>query len=123
MKIRRKTLLILLLTTIMLMSVVFWFSQKTMLDNIATSENKEARSNAQRFHTNLNIELQSLNSTDTDWSQWDDTYQFIKDNNTAYINSNFSDKTLTNLKINLMLFINESRQLVFGIAFDLENQT
>ena len=87
-----------------------------MLDTIATSDNKEARSNAQRFYTNLNIELQSLNSTDTDWSQWDDTYRFIQDNNTAYMNSNLSDQTLANLKINLMLFVNQSRQLVFGMG-------
>ena len=123
MKIRRKTLLVLIFTTIILMSVVYVVSQKIMLDSIAVSENKEADSNAQRFITNLNIELQSINSTDYDWSQWDDTYQFIENNNTAYINSNLPDQTFITQRLNLMLFVNQSRQLLFGKAFDLENQT
>ena len=107
----------------MLMSVVYTVSQKIMIDSITVSESKETESNAQRFTTNLNIELQNLNKTDSDWAPWDDTYQFIENNNTAYINSNLPDQTFINLGLNLMLFINQSRQLVFGKAFDLENQT
>ncbi len=122
-KIRSKTLLILLLTTIMLMSVVYTVAQKIMLDSITVTENKEAESNAQRFVTNLNIKLQNLNQTDIDWSQWDDTYKFIQDNNTDYIIANLPDQTLINLGLNMMLFVNQSRQLVFGKALNLENQT
>jgi PAS domain S-box-containing protein len=104
------------------MSAIYEVSQKIMLDNIAISENKEAESNAQRFITNLNLVLQSINSTDNDWSSWDDTYQFIENNNTAYIDSNLPDETFIHLGLNVMLFINQSRQLVFGKAVDLENQ-
>jgi PAS domain S-box-containing protein len=105
------------------MSTIYVVSQKIMLDSIATTENKEAESNAQRFITNLNIELQNINSTDNDWAAWDDTYQFIENNNSAYIQSNLPDQTLSHLGLNLILFINQDRQLVFGKAFDLENQT
>jgi PAS domain S-box-containing protein len=122
-KIRRKTLLILCLIIAILMTVLYEVSQQIMLDSITLYENKEAESNSQRFVTNLNIELQGINSTDVDWASWDDTYQFIENNNTAYIDSNLQDATLISLKLNLMLFINQSRQLVFGKAFDIENRT
>jgi PAS domain S-box-containing protein len=122
-KIRQKTLLVLLLVTISLMSIVYEVSQKIMLDSISVSENEEAASNAQRFITNLNMKLQNLNQTGWDWSQWDATYQFVENNNSAYINGNMLDNTFINLGLNLMLFINESRQLVFGKEFDLDNQT
>jgi PAS domain S-box-containing protein len=105
------------------MSIVYGVSQKIMLDSITVSENKEAESNAQRVITNLNIALQGINSTDNDWAAWDDTYQFIENNNTAYIESNLPDQTLNHLGLNLILFMNQSRQLVFGKAFDPENQT
>ncbi len=105
------------------MSVVYAVSRKIMLDGIAVSESEEAESNVQRFITNLNIELQRINSTNYDWSQWDETYQFIENNNTAYINSNLMDQTFVNLNVNMMLFVDQSGQLVFGKAFDLENQT
>jgi PAS domain S-box-containing protein len=121
-KIRPKTLLILLLTTLILMSTIYEVSQKVMLDSISISENNEAETNAQRFNTNLNIALQGINSTANDWASWDDTYQFIENNNTAYIDSNLPDETLIHLGLSLILFINQSRQLVFGKTFDLENQ-
>ena len=123
MKIRPKTLLMLLLTTIILMSAIYAVSQQIMLDSIAISESKEAELNAKRFFTNLNIALQGINSTVNDWASWDDTYQFIENNNTAYIDSNLPDETLIHLGLNLIFFINQSQQLVFGKAFDLENQT
>jgi PAS domain S-box-containing protein len=94
-----------------------------MVDSIAAIENKEAESNAQRLIANLNIELQRINSTDLDWSSWDDTYQFMENNNTAYINSNLQDQTIVSLRLNLMLFINQSRQSVFSKAFYAENQS
>ncbi len=123
MNIRPKTLLILLLTTLILMSAIYEVSQQIMLDSLTVSENKEAESNAQRFITNLNMALQNINSTVNDWASWDDTYQFIEDNNTAYIDSNLPDETLIHLGLNFIFFINQSRQLVFGKAIDLENQT
>ncbi len=119
MKIRRKTLLVLMLITIILMSVVYVVSQKIMLDSISKSEDKEAQSNAQRFTTNLNIVLHNLNQTGFDWSQWDDTYQFVENNNSAYIDSNLVDQTFITLGVNMMLFVNQSRQLVFCKEFDL----
>ena len=105
------------------MSAIYEVSQQIMLDSISVSENKEAELNAQRFITNLNLAIQNINSTDNDWSSWDDTYQFIENNNTAYIESNLPDQTFIHLDLNLIFFINQSRQLVFGKAFDLENQT
>ncbi len=123
MKIRWKTLLIFVVIGLILMTVLYQFSQKIMLDGVAETESKEAISNAQRFITNLNLELQGFNSTVKDWASWDDTYQFIENNNTAYIDSNLPDQTFIHLGLNFMLFINQSRQLVFGKAFDLENQT
>ena len=105
------------------MSAIYEVSQRIMLDSISTTENKEAELNAQRYVTNLNIELQRINSTANDWAAWDDTYRFIENNDSAYIQSNLLDQTFIHLGLNLILFINQTRQLVFGKAFDLENQT
>ena len=53
-----------------------------------------------------------------DWGRWDDTYNFIKNNNTAYIESNLLDQTLKNLNLNMMFFFNASNQLVFSKIYD-----
>ena len=105
------------------MSFLYEISQKIMVDNIVASENKEVELNAKRFINNLNIELQRINSTADDWAAWDDTYQFIEANNTAYIDSNLADETFINLRLNMMLFMDPSRQMVFGKVYNIENKT
>src|SRR5476649_826409 len=39
-----------------------------------------------------------------DWSSWDDTYKYIQDHNSAYIESNVQNSALQSLSINFMLF-------------------
>ncbi|GAH42577.1 unnamed protein product, partial [marine sediment metagenome] len=63
-----------------------------------------------------------MDATAGDWASWDDTYDFIEDANDEYIESNLIDGTFTELRLNLMLFINSSGQIVFGKAFDLYNE-
>jgi len=57
-----------------------------------------------------------------DWASWNDTYYFINDSNEEYIRTNLRLEIFTNLRVNLMLFINSSGNIVYGRSFDLENQ-
>ncbi|MFB3888312.1 MAG: CHASE4 domain-containing protein [Candidatus Bathyarchaeia archaeon] len=105
-----------------LISVIYFVSQKSMLDGIALFEAAEAESNAERFLRNLNLTLQSMNRTARDWAAWDDTYNFVADGNREYVEANLMDETFVNLQLNTMLFFNQTRQLVFGKTFDLINR-
>ncbi|NLO30400.1 MAG: PAS domain-containing protein [Methanosarcina mazei] len=49
-----------------------------------------------------------------DWACWDDTYRFIEDRNQEYINVNLQNETLAGVKVNIMLFINETGSLVYA---------
>ncbi|MBE7557196.1 MAG: PAS domain S-box protein [Anaerolineales bacterium] len=64
-------------------------------------------------------ELVGLNSTASDWSNWDDTYAFVQDANEQYIGDNLDTSVLINLRLNLMLFVDTSGRVVFGKAVDL----
>src|SRR3972149_7056489 len=123
MRLRWKTMLILWLIIVSLMVALYFVRQEITLNAIIVSENEDAESHAQRFVNNLNIEFANLNSTVNDWASWDDTYRFIQDNNTAYVESNLPDETFVNLQLNMMLFINESCQLAYGKMYDFNNET
>jgi sensor domain CHASE-containing protein len=70
----------------------------------------------------LSRELSGLESITGDWASWDDTYTFIEDANTEYVQSNLIDGTFIELKLNLMMFIYSSGRNVFTKAFDLQNE-
>ncbi len=123
MRIRYKILLILTLITIILMASLTIFGQKAMLDGISASEKEQSTENAMRFIQNLNITITNLHNTVNDWAEWDDTYAFVENNNTAFIESNLMDDTFVNLQLNVMLFFNENGMLTFGKLYNFSEQT
>lgn len=121
MTLRRKGLVIVGTTFLGLILILYFTSQSILLGNLARIEENSTRQNVERVLSALSSELSILESKANDWSSWDDTYAFIEDVNYAYIQSNLVDTTFTGLKLNLILFINSSGQVVFGKAFDLHN--
>jgi PAS domain S-box-containing protein len=57
-----------------------------------------------------------------DWSQWDDTYQFINDQNEEYLDSNLQDPTFEILKINLVAIVDTEGKVLFGKEYRSERQ-
>ena len=122
MTLRKKTLLIIAATFLSLIAILYFASQTLLLNSFNELEEQNTRQNVERALSALSNDLSSLDATAGDWAGWDDTYAFIEDANTDYIESNLIDGTFTELKLNLMLFINPSGRTVFGKAFDLHNE-
>ncbi len=122
MTLRKKTLMTVGITIIGLLIMLYFISQTTLVRSFTELEEQHTYQNVERVLSALSNNLSSLETTASDWASWDDTYDFIEDANGEYIESNLIDGTFTELRLNLMLFINSSGQIVFGKAFDLYNE-
>jgi two-component system, NtrC family, sensor kinase len=89
-----------------------------ILPSYQSLEKEEALKNMDRVIQAVEREVQHLDSTATDWSVWDDTYQFIKDRNKAYYKANLNTEALDSLKINLLYILDEKRQPIWGMLYD-----
>jgi signal transduction histidine kinase len=123
MKLKGKTLLIImavlaafLLTTVIVFNTVF-------MDSFLELEQEDASRNANRASNAIGQEVKALDVLTRDWASWDDTYAFVEDRNEDYAASNLVDTTFEGAGLNLILIINASDGIVFGTAFDLENET
>jgi signal transduction histidine kinase len=123
MNLRRKTLLILAVVLIVMTLVVSIGARFILLDNYEALEKQRAEVNVKRCLSALSNELSELDSTASDWAAWDDTYAFIQDVNDNYVESNLVDDTFVNLRLNMMLFINSTGNVVYGQAFNLQNMS
>ncbi len=123
MNLRRKTLLILAVVLIVMTLVVSIGARFILLDNYEALEKQRAEVNVKRCLSALSNELSELDSTTADWAAWDDTYAFIQDVNDNYVESNLVDDTFVNLRLNMMLFINSTGNVVYGKAFNLQNMS
>jgi signal transduction histidine kinase/CheY-like chemotaxis protein len=73
----------LLLVSIITLSLVVYPTFEEM-------ETREAEKNMGRVIDILNSDIKDVDSFVYDWAAWDDTYQFVKDQNQAYIDSNMN---------------------------------
>jgi len=122
MTLRKKTLVIIGATFIGLVVILYLISRSILIGSFTELEEQDTRRNVERVLTALSNDISLLDATVADWASWDDTYAFIEDANTDYIESNLIDGTFTELRLSFMLFINASGQMAFGKAFDLHNE-
>lgn len=123
MKMRQKTIIVILLCSIALVAVLYTVSQTILLNSFAKLEDENTRENVGRVLSALSNEVSEINSKCGDWAPWDETYAFVQDGNAEYVQNNLMEDTFINLRINIMLFINSSGQIVYSKAVDLQNMT
>lgn len=114
MNITSKTLLIVGMAFILLISTLAVVSNLSVLSGFADIETENARVDGIRVLNEINDDVATLNATVGDWAPWDETYQFIKDLNDGYITANLADGTLANIRVNFMIFINTSGQILYS---------
>lgn len=120
MTLRRRTLLIIGITLLGLNGVLHGVASSLLIGSARQAEIQDTR---QMMKGALNVFSQNLsqfNENYTDWAVWDDAYEFVQNGNSKFIQSNLVDAQLSTIRINVILFINKSGQIVFGTGFDLK---
>ena len=122
MTLRKKTLVIIGATFIGLVVILYLVSRSILIGSFAELEEQDTHQNVERVLTALSGDVSLLDATVGDWASWDDTYAFIKDTNTDYIETNLVDGTFAELRLSFMLFVDTNGRITFGKAFDLHNE-
>jgi two-component system NtrC family sensor kinase len=80
-------------------------------------EEQNIKTNLNRVLNTLKQDLAVLESTGGDWGAWDETRDFMRDLNEEYIENNLNVTTLKNLRMNFILYFNNSGEplYTFGI--------
>ncbi|RPJ79387.1 MAG: PAS domain-containing protein [Alphaproteobacteria bacterium] len=89
------------------------------LSNYLELEQLDTLENVERIQNAISTQQGYLSYINQDWACWDDTYRFIEDLNQEYIDVNLHNQTLAGLKINIMLFVNESGSVVYAKSVDI----
>lgn len=122
MTLRKKTLLTIAITVIVLMTTIYAILSQVLLKGFTSLEYRYAHKDVERFVDTLEVSLDQLNAHVRDWAAWDDTYQFIVDENKTYEQSNLGNQTLHYLEINLMAFLDTSGSIVYTKMIDLDTE-
>ncbi|AKB75075.1 hypothetical protein MSLAZ_1814 [Methanosarcina lacustris Z-7289] len=115
-----KKIFIITILIFVVFTTTFTFAYNVQLSNFLELEQADTFRNVGRIQNVVSTEQNYLNNMVQDWACWDDTYRFIDDQNQGYIKVNLQNETLAGLKVNVMLFVNETGSLVYEKSIDLD---
>ncbi|MBL8761930.1 MAG: hypothetical protein JNL50_11580, partial [Phycisphaerae bacterium] len=75
-------------------------------------ERDYATRNVSRAKEAIDARVEAIGVKLSDWANWDDTYKFVEDLNGAYKEANLNPGSISNLKIDFMLFYNAEGKLL-----------
>jgi len=102
--------------------VMYIASSFILIGGFQTLEEQNTLQNVQLATNTLSNEISDLNETLYDWAVWDDTYDFIQDHNSEYIQSNLVNSTFEGLKLNIIIYVDGSGDIVYSEGFDLQKK-
>ena len=123
MTLRRKTLLLTSFTLLTLVIILAFSANAILLGGFSDVETRETASNLSRATNALQTELNSLNSFLMDWAEWDDSYKFVAKLHPEYIKKNLSPSTFLSQKLQLMVFLDNNLNIIYGTTFDPASNT
>jgi len=119
-KIRHKVMALIAGIFLCLGLVEIQVERQVIMPSFAALEHASARTAMTRIEFALGQTLERLQMSATDWGDWADTYRFAADHNAGYIAANISPLALRQLKVNALLIVDSSGQIVLARDMDLE---
>jgi len=98
--------------------IQFCLEQLTIMPSFSALQNAEAREDIDRCARALTGQVKHLSTMAKDWSAWDDTYAFVTDRNTAYLESTLPPESFTSGNFDLLYMFDKDGHLVWGESRD-----
>lgn len=89
-------------------------------DYLDEQEFSSLRLNIRNIAHEIKEEKENLQSKADDWAVWDDTYFFLQGKNGDYVQNNLNTQSLINLKVNTIIYYQNSGQVFHKVFFDQE---
>lgn len=89
------------------------------LSNFLELEEADTLANVERVQNAVSTEQGYLDYINEDWACWNDTCKFIENRNQKFIDTNIQNETLTSLRINVMIYVNDKGSVVYAKAIDV----
>jgi PAS domain S-box-containing protein len=83
-------------------------------------ERQEMRIDVDRATSALADRVAELAVKSSDWANWDDAQRFVRDHDPAFVASNLGDNVYSDIRVNLIMFVDPAGHVVYAGHRDLE---
>ena len=121
MNIRFKVIALIAVTFAVLGVAEILVERQVVMSSFAELERADARSTMRRVDNALDLTLERVALSATDWGNWADTYRFVQDHNPDYVATNITDLALRQLNVNALLVVDPDGRFVLSRDLDLNS--
>ena len=118
MDLRTKTLVLICIIFSSILLGFVLYSSVILQKSYEEIEKQRIESDLSRAAFSIENELEDIDSRLSDWAIWDDTYDFVKGNNSDYVDRNFQVDTFRTLDLDLLLIFDRSSDLIYAKAYN-----
>jgi sensor domain CHASE-containing protein len=122
MTIRPKVIALVASMLVVLGGLQILVEQRILMPSFAELEHDDARTAMRRINYALDLTLDRLALSASDWGNWNDTYRFVSDHNSDYVHANVTTVGLKELQVNAMLVIDANGNVVMSSTLDLKSE-
>ncbi len=106
--------------------IVFFVLFLFISENIKKDYNKFEHRRSEERYKMIKNEFKSLSDNlktlTSDWGEWDDTYEFVKNKNKKYIKSNLSPESIATLGVNYLYITDSDGENVYSVGYDQQKE-
>jgi two-component system NtrC family sensor kinase len=122
MTIRPKVIALVASMLVVLGVVQILVEQRILMPSFAELEHEDARTAMRRINYALDLTLERLALSASDWGNWIDTYRFVSDHDPDYVRANVTAVGLKQLQVNAMLVVDADGNIVMSNTLDLNSE-
>ena len=122
MNLQERTILVLLITLIAVLSIISIFVSAIYLSSYTSLEQDYVAKDLRGAVSTLDNEQATLAAIVADWGPWDDTYDFVNGKNPDYVKKNLVPETFGNLNMNIIVITGPDGKIAYAGAYDLQKR-
>jgi sensor domain CHASE-containing protein len=116
MKLSRKKVLVLAAASVISILLSYAVLRATMYPSFVEIEKQWAAANTDTVAAEFMKQLEWMAAVSTEYSQWDDTFDYFHGDNEEYVSENITRRTLDYLDLDAIVFLNADGSL--NLSFD-----
>lgn len=120
---RAKTISLIAATTLGILVLLYIPLRLILLESFITLEEQTVSRDTQRVLNQISNTVEGLRIATADYARWDDTYVYMQTFDPTYIDSNYVEATYLANRLNVIMLIATSGEIVYADAYDLSAET
>ncbi|WP_319468534.1 ATP-binding protein [uncultured Pseudodesulfovibrio sp.] len=118
MRLKRIALSSIFILALLIMGTEYVVSNYIVRNGFDALERQQVASDVRRVRNEFLSEIEDLDTFLWDWASWDDTYNFVKNENVEYIKSNLPLTTFLEQNLNMVIVLGSDGRSIYARAVD-----